>query len=227
MNTVLVLAGGVGQRTKSQTPKQFIEVDGKPIIIHTLEKFQKATAVDKIYVVCLETWIQKLTTLCQQYNIKKLTNIVSQGENIFQSTRNGLEIIAKTTLENPLVLIHEAVRPLITQEMIVDSYKTAKEYGNAVSATTLLDEIAYEKNNITRIFDKNIHVLQNPHTFELNALLKAYGDQKNEKLGMQGTALLMHRLGTTLRLSKGEPDNFKITFEKDIARFEALAKLYN
>lgn len=225
MNTVLILAGGVGSRIGGIIPKQFIEIDGKPIIIYTLEKFQASKSVDEIYIVCVKEWIKELKELCEYYAISKVVEIVEGGATIFQSTKIGLEVIDNRHKSNPLVLIHESVRPLITASTIDDSFKVAEKYGNAIAATVLVDEIGYNNGTVNLFMEEGMVSIQNPHTFRLNILMNAYCD-KNEHIGMNGTALLLYKLGEELHLSKGTPDNFKITFEQDLTRYEALRHLY-
>lgn len=228
MHAVLLQAGGIGIRTGYNIPKQFIPVKEKPIIAHTLECFQNNDSVDEIYISCLPDWITTLRMICKNYNFTKVQHIFDGGKNIFESTKKCIDGIQQNINANPLILIHEAVRPLVTSEMIENSFYVAEKFGNAVACYEQIDETAsIENNKITSLnSNKNLFVIQNPHTFRLKKLIWAY-QHKNENFGYQGTAILMNRLGETLYCSKGDRDCFKITYEEDIRRFEMLLNQRN
>lgn len=225
MRVVLIQAGGVGNRVGADMPKQFIKVNEKPIIAYTLEKFQRNNYVDDIWIVYLANWKEELIEICNRYHISKLKGIVEGGKTIFQSTKKGLDYMPYT--DNPLVMIHEAVRPLITDTMISDSFITAEKYGNAVASTKVVDEVGVIDGNAVNslTFSSNLYTIQNPHTFHLDQLRWAY--KEREDIGTQGTAVLMYKLGVSLYHSQGHPDCFKITYKEDIARFKALLSNYN
>lgn len=225
MRTVLIQAGGLGLRVGATIPKQFISVKGKPIIVHTLEHFQNSNFVDTIDIACLESWHKELKIICNTYGISKVRFISAGGNNIFKSTQICLEkIYHHNPNDDPLVLIHEAVRPLITEEMIEDSFVVAEKFGNAVACYKAIDETGYlEKGKVLALnTGSNLFTIQNPHTFRLSKLIWAYNNSENEFYGLQGTAVLMNKLGETLYCSKGEFTCFKITYEEDIHRFELL-----
>lgn len=224
MRTVLIQAGGMGLRVGATIPKQFISVKGKPIIVHTLERFQNSDFVDAIDVACLKDWRGDLKLICEQFGISKLRLLSTGGNSIFESTQLCLnEIYHYNPHQDPLVLIHEAVRPLITKEMIEDSYRVAEEFGNAIACYEAIDETGYIENGKATVLNagRNLFTIQNPHTFRLSKLRWAYHSD-NTSIGMQGTAILMNRLGETLFCSKGNPNCFKITYEEDIHHFELL-----
>lgn len=222
MRVVLIQAGGIGVRIGTEIPKQFIEVNGKPIIVYTLEKFQNNTLVDEIYIACLDIWCEKLMTICKEYGISKLKSISKGGNSIFQSTRKCLMKMEYN--DDTLVLIHEAVRPLITDEMITDSFAVAEKNGNAVACFKSVDETGTLQSDkiLTVNTERNLFTIQNPHTFRLGKLREAYCYDDNESIGCQGTAILMYKLGETLYSSKGHCNCFKITYEEDIQHFKAL-----
>ena len=223
MNTVLILAGGTGKRVGADIPKQYIKVDGTPIIIHTLKKFENSRSVDDIYIVSNPAWALETVTLCEEYNISKVKAVLFGGPDIYESTIIGLYAIEESHDGDTLVMIHEAVRPLITEDMIDDSFRVASEKGNAVASWEAIDEVGFEENQMM-MFGKGMKTIQNPHTFKLDELIDAYEGSKD--MAMNGTALLMHSLGEELHFSKGSPDNFKITYKEDIQRFKALRSLY-
>ena len=133
-NIALIIAGGVGARMHQDIPKQFINVKDKPVIMYTLEAFQKHPYIDAIEVVCLDGWHDILRAYSKQFGITKLENIVSGGETGLQSIRNGLNDIAKKyTSDDDIVLIHDAIRPMVSQDIISDNIRVCREYGNAIT----------------------------------------------------------------------------------------------
>lgn len=132
MNIALVIAGGAGKRMNQDIPKQFLNVYDKPVIIYTLEAFQKHPQIDKIVVVCLDGWHEVLRAYCKQFSITKLDNIVSGGKNGQDSIRNGLYDIASRYDSNDLVLVHDSIRPFVSEKIISDNIETCQKYGNAI-----------------------------------------------------------------------------------------------
>lgn len=142
MVSAMIFAGGVGVRMKSgDIPKQFIEVDGKPIIIRTLENFQAHAQVDEIVVACLESWIDRLKEYILKYNITKVKSVVKGGANGHGSIHNGLVEINKTALPDDIVLICDGVRPLLSEKLISDCIATARAYETAVPVTPSIDSV--------------------------------------------------------------------------------------
>lgn len=134
MNIALIIAGGVGQRMGQDIPKQFINVDNIPVIVYTMAAFQKHPEIDAIEIVCVDGWHEVLYAYAKQFGISKLENVVSGGKNGQDSIRNGLYDIAKRhNDDNDLVLIHDAIRPLLSEEIISDNIRVCKEHGNAIT----------------------------------------------------------------------------------------------
>ena len=132
-NIALIIAGGVGARMGQDIPKQFINVNDRPVIIYTLEAFQKHPEIDAIEVVCLDGWHDVLKAYAKQFGIAKLENIVSGGLNGQDSIRNGLlDIYKRYNSDDDVVLIHDAIRPMLLPEIITDNIKICREYGNAI-----------------------------------------------------------------------------------------------
>ena len=134
MNVAVIIAGGSGQRMGQDIPKQFINVNDRPVIIYTLEAFQKHPEIDAIEVVCLDGWHDVLKAYAKQFGIAKLENIVSGGLNGQDSIRNGLlDIYKRYNSDDDVVLIHDAIRPMLLPEIITDNIKICREYGNAIT----------------------------------------------------------------------------------------------
>ena len=134
-NIALILAGGIGARMHQDIPKQFINVYDKPVIIYTMEAFQNHPNIDAIEIVCLDGWHDILRAYAKQFGISKLENVVSGGTCGQISIRNGLEdIVLRHTAPDDIVLIHDAIRPMVSTEIISDCIRVAMKYGNAITA---------------------------------------------------------------------------------------------
>ena len=148
MNIALVIAGGSGQRMHQDIPKQFLNVYDKPVIIYTLEAFQKHPNIDSIVVVCLEGWHEILRAYCKQFGIDKLESIVSGGENGQESIRNGINEIKKIHKEEDIVLIHDAIRPMVSEEIISDCIRVCTQFGNAVSVIPCAEAMLKDRKSV-------------------------------------------------------------------------------
>ena len=135
MNIALIIAGGTGQRMKQEIPKQFLNVNDKPVIIYTMMAFQTHPDIDEIGVVCIEGWHDILAAYARQYKIEKLKWIIPGGENGQSSIRNGVFEAEKRYRNDDILLIHDAIRPMVSHEIISDCIVQCKCYGSAVSVT--------------------------------------------------------------------------------------------
>jgi 2-C-methyl-D-erythritol 4-phosphate cytidylyltransferase len=139
MVTALIIAGGVGERTGNNVPKQFLNVRDKPVVIYTLEAFQRHPEVEAVAVVCLDGWQEFLRTYCLQFGISKLAGIIPGGVNGQDSICRGLAEISGRCADSDLVIVHEANRPLVSAEVISDSIRVCREFGGAVAAVACDD----------------------------------------------------------------------------------------
>lgn len=230
MNIAVIFAGGVGRRMHtSDKPKQFLEVNGKPIIIHTLEHFDEHPEIDGIIVVCIESWIGFLKEKLKKFNIQKVLAITPGGENAQESTRKGLYAVkncVKETPENIIVLIHDGVRPLIDAKLISDNIASVKKYGNGITVVPAIETIIEinEDNNIEQVADRNrCRLARAPQSFFLSDILlaheRALAEGENE---MIDSAMLMHNYGATLHTVIGPMENIKITNPMDYYIFRAI-----
>ena len=227
MNIALIIAGGVGARMGQDIPKQFINVNDKPIIIYTMEAFQKHPNIDAIEVVCLEGWHEILRAYSKQFNITKLENIVVGGKTGQDSIRNGLYDIAKRHSScDDIVLIHDSIRPMVSQEIISDNIRICRKYGNATTPCTSVmlktEDSVVSENQIPR---DNLKITQTPQAFFLNELLSVHKEAiKKDLLPSIASCALYIEMGKKVYLSKGSEKNIKITTSEDIEIFSALLK---
>jgi len=228
MNIALIFAGGTGIRMNSVAqPKQFLQLYGKEIIIHTIENFEKHHDINNIVVVCIESWIPFLKSLIEKYNIKKVKWIVPGGENGQESIYNGLSVIKNDVKDDSIILIHDGVRPLITEKLISDCIKSVVVNGSAITVTPEIETVVTinnQNNNITNITDRSkcFHA-KAPQCFRFNEIWKSHTHAREEGVtNMIDSASLMKHYGYELYAVQGDYENIKITTASDFYIFRAL-----
>ncbi|MBQ8166103.1 MAG: 2-C-methyl-D-erythritol 4-phosphate cytidylyltransferase [Lachnospiraceae bacterium] len=230
MNIALIFAGGSGTRmnTKSR-PKQFLEMNGKPIIIHTIEYFENCKDIDKIVVVCIEDWIERFGKMLTKYNITKVERVVCGGATGQLSIYNGLcaaREVAGDRLSESVVLIHDGVRPLITEQLILDNIAMVKEKGSAITVTPATETIIQvnENNEISNVVDRNsCYTAKAPQSFFLKDILAVHEKALSEgKDNMIDSATMMRTYGHVLHTVVGPVENIKITNPTDFYIFRSI-----
>lgn len=234
MPTIAILtAGGTGTRTHQDLPKQFITIENKPIIVYTLEAFQKHPGIDEIYVSCLKGWETILDAYAKQFNITKLNRIAVGGATGQESIYNSLKAIkeAHKITENIVVMVHDGNRPMISQDVITDNLVKQKEYGSAVAAIPTTEVVFVSKSGIKSkdVLDRDsLWRTQTPHSFYFDELWSIHNKAIVD--GVKNTAAscsLMQKYGYAIYFSKGSEKNIKITTVEDIEMFKALLKAKN
>lgn len=227
MNIALLTAAGTGSRMGQDIPKQFMYVEEKPIIIHTLEIFQNHPLIDKIIVVTLPNWKDVLKAYAKQYNITKLEWIIDGGATGQQSICNGLKELEKHCSKDDVVMVHDGNRCNCSAQIISDSIATFKEHGNAVTVIPCVEVVYYSEADAISskeiLSRDSLFRTQTPHTFTLGKLLWAH--EKAEEENITNTAAsceLMTKLGEKIYFSKGSEQNIKITTVDDLVIFKAL-----
>lgn len=227
MIIALLTAAGTGTRMNQDIPKQFIHVDNKPVIIHTMEAFQNHPSIDAILVVTLDSWKEVLWAYANQFNISKLRWVVKGGETGQDSIRNGLDKLKEEYPDEDItVMVHDGNRPLVSSEIISDSLATFAKYGCAVAAVPCTEVVFESEDGASShvlIEREKLFRTQTPHTYKFNELLWAHNEAK--KRGIKGTAascMLMKELGKETYFSKGSEENIKITTLDDLRIFKAL-----
>jgi 2-C-methyl-D-erythritol 4-phosphate cytidylyltransferase len=226
MNIALITAGGNGTRMHQDIPKQFLNVNNKPIIVYTMEAFQNHPDIDAIEVVCLDGWHQILEAYAKQFNITKLVGIVSGGNNGQESIKNGLDEINKKYSKDDIVIVHDGNRPLVSEEIISDSIAKCLMYGSGIAAIPCVEAMLETDDRISsnkQISRDNLMRTQTPHAFKLEKLLWAH--EEAEKMGIKNSVAsctLMLELGEKIYFSAGSEKNIKLTTPVDIEIFKAL-----
>lgn len=228
MNIALIMAGGVGQRTQQDIPKQFLNVYDKPVIIYTLEAFQNHPDIDAILVSCLDGWHEILKAYAKQFNITKLRWIVKGGENGQASARNGVLALRKVCKPDDIIVIHDAIRPMVSADIISDCIVKCRAYGSGLASMRCQETVIKSKDGIkgSESIERNeIMRVQTPQAFRYDKLLWAHTEAlKRGITNAVYTNTIMIDLGETLYFSLGSDKNLKITTLEDIDMFKALYK---
>lgn len=226
MNIALIIAGGVGRRMQQEIPKQFININDKPIIIYTLEAFQRHPNIDAIEIVCVDGWEMMLRAYCAQYHITKLDNIVHGGENGQTSIRNGLYDLAERHGNDDLILIHDAIRPNVSHECISDCIRVATKYGNAIAVIPCAEAMLKTtdgESSIEQVPRDNLKRTQTPQAAFLGDLISAHREALEKGITASVATCTMYiELGRKLFFSAGSEKNIKLTTPDDVDIFKAL-----
>lgn len=229
MNIALILAGGCGSRTEQDIPKQFMNVYDKPLIIYTLENFERHPDIDGIAVVCLEGWHEVLKAYARQYSITKLKWVLDGGADGQESTHKGIAALRDVCDNDDIILVHDAIRPFITEEVITDAIARCRRKGSGLSAVRCQETIVRTddgKSGSEGISRQEIMRVQTPQAYKYGKALWAY--EEADKRGIKGEVYintLMLRLGETVYFSKGTEKNVKITTIDDLEVFKALLNM--
>lgn len=230
MNIAMLIAGGKGVRTQQDIPKQFLNINDRPVIIYTLQAFQQHPEIDEIAVVCIDGWQQMLWAYAKQFNISKLKWVTEGGENGQSSIRNGITELEKHYSDEDIVLIHDGIRPNVSQEIITECIRTCKEYGSAITvipcaeAMLLRKDIVHEPNSSQKIIQRDsLARTQTPQAFKLGKLKWAHKEAlKRGITNSTATCTLMIELGEEVYFCPGSEKNVKITTTEDLEIFKAL-----
>jgi 2-C-methyl-D-erythritol 4-phosphate cytidylyltransferase len=213
----LIVAGGKGTRIKSRLPKQFLELKGKPILLHTLEAFYRYSEKIEIVLVLPEDDFQIWQTICKKFDFNKPVILQKGGETRFQSVKNGL-----SKIEGPgLVAIHDGVRPLVSEDIIGASFRLAAVHQSAVAAVRLKDSIRITDQDNTKAVDRSrFRLIQTPQTFDVDLIKQAY--QMKEDASLTDDASVAEKSGLVISLFEGSYENIKITTPEDLIIAEAF-----
>jgi 2-C-methyl-D-erythritol 4-phosphate cytidylyltransferase len=227
MNTALIFAGGSGIRMNAHAkPKQFLQLYGKEIIIHTMEHFEKHPDIDAMVVVCIESWIPFFKALLEKYAVRKVKWVVPGGANGQESIYNGLAAIQEHCSGDAVVLIHDGVRPLITQELISACIASVRQHGSAIAATPAIETVITldKEGTIISVSDRaKSHHAKAPQCFRIRDIWQCHQQAKRDGLvNVIDSASLMMHYGHKLHAVQCTHENIKITTPSDFYTFRAL-----
>ncbi len=216
---VIIVAGGNGARMNTPVPKQFLKLDGRPILMHTINKFTETDPNIEIIIVIPQEQVQHWESLCQEHGFHKPVKIAFSGESRFASVKNGLDLVT----EDSIVGVHDAVRPLVSSKTIIAAYKAAEMYGNAIPGVPINDSIRQIESTRSIALDRSRYcAIQTPQCFRSDILKKAY--EQDYKYTFTDDATVVEAMGEHIRLVDGNTENLKITGPKDLIIAEALLK---
>lgn len=233
MNVALILAGGVGNRLGANIPKQFIEVCGKPILVYTIEAFERHPDVDAVIVVCVKPFIDYVWELKEKHNLNKLKWVTEGGDTFQGSVLNGVRYLENKINKDDIVLIHFGASPFVTDEIISDCIRVCKEKGNAISTTdyyvlsgkkkstaSVADPENYTEEYIDR---ETIAMMNSPHAFRYGFIDDMYKEAIASGIidtVEPHTTTLMYAMGKKIYFALGSQNNIKITRKEDLDLFE-------
>lgn len=229
MNIGLIIAGGSGQRMKQEIPKQFLNVNDKPVIIYTLEAFQRHPDIDEIGVVCIEGWHDILRAYARQYKIDKLKWIVPGGKNGQDSIRNGVMEAEKRYGREDILLIHDAIRPMVSHEIISDCIVQCVQFGSAITVTpcnTAVLRKTADDSSSEVVSREQLAMTQTPQAFPVGKLADIHRKALEKGItNSVASCTLMIEMGEEVHFSIGAETNIKLTTPGDLKIFKALLSL--
>ena len=227
MNIALILAGGVGSRMGNDIPKQFMEVNGCPVIVYTLLAMENHPEIDIIQVVCIEGWEKKLQAYVNQFNISKLKGIVTGGKTRFDSTKIGMESLGNVADED-VIIVHDAARPLVTAKSLTDTIAVCKKYGNSMTildcADTMYERTTKEYTTKEAPRDRLVRG-QTPEAVSGKRMREMYKAADEKNIQLDSISALQIELGWQVYFAKGSERNIKLTRKEDVELFKALLKI--
>ena len=226
-NIAIIIAGGKGNRMGQDIPKQFINVYDKPVIIYTLESFEKHPDIDEIEVVCIDGWHDILWAYAKQFNITKLKYVVSGGETGQESIRNGVYNLEWKVNSEDNIIIHDGIRPLVEPAVLSDVIVKCNQYGNGVTSLPYNEQIFVIDDEISTtkyIPRETLRRVSTPQAYKFQLLDEKYKEAYEKKIGIYWssyTNTMMVELGVRLYFAAGSDKNIKLTTKDDLELFKA------
>lgn len=223
----ILTAGGVGSRMANEIPKQFINVNDKPIIVYTMEAFQRHPGIDGMVVSCLRGWEPVLSAYAREFGITKLIAVAPGGETGQQSIYNALTKLRETASKEDLVVIHDGNRAFVSQDIISNAVSVAEAKGDAVACIPCVEVIAKrdaddpDTAHVT-IDRDSLERTQTPHVFRLDDIMALHEWARENGIETAAAPELLVLRGRAIHFSAGDETNFKITTRSDLKMFKAL-----
>ncbi len=232
MKIAIIIAAGSGSRMGQDIPKQFINIYDKPILLYTLEGFQKHPDIDAIEVVCLDGWQKMVWAYAKQFNITKLKWIVAGGNSGQESIRNGVYNLEDKASADDIIIIHDGIRPLVDENVLTDVIEKCGHYGNAVTSLPYNEQIFLidqdEPSTTTKYIPREtLRRVSTPQAYSFGLLLEKYKEAFEKEIGIYGssyTNTMMVELGVRLHFAAGSDKNIKLTTKDDLELFKAYLK---
>ncbi len=229
-NIAVIIAGGSGHRMGQDIPKQFINVYDKPVLIYTLEGFQKHPQIDAIEVVCIDGWHDVLWAYAKQFNITKLKWVISGGTTGQESIRNGIYHLEDKCAPDDVVIIHDGIRPLVDASVLSDVIAKAQKYGNGVTSLPYNEQIFIVDDDISTVQyipRETLRRVSTPQAYKFSLIDEGYHTAFEKEIGIYGSSYantMMVELGVRLYFAAGSDKNIKLTTKDDLEMFKAYIK---
>ena len=228
MNTAIILAGGVGSRMGVDRPKQFLMVQDKPIISYCLDIFQNHDEIDSVVVVVSEQWQDFVEEYAAKYGVTKIKGYAPAGKSRQHSIYNGLKCIDEKVPDTDIVIVHDAARPLVSDQIISDCIKGATDYDGAMPVISVKDTVYQSKDGeeIGCLLKRSeLFAGQAPESFKFRKYFDIHNQVTDEEIGATaGSSEIAYRHGMEIRMVKGSERNLKITTIEDLETFETILK---
>ena len=228
MNTAIILAGGVGSRMGVDCPKQFLMVQDKPIISYCFSIFQNHPQIDKMVVVVSEQWQSFVEEYVAKYGVDKICGYAPAGKTRQHSIYNGLKSIAQNAPDTDIVIVHDAARPLVSDEIISDCIQGATDFDGAMPVITVKDTVYQSADGVTidcLLKRSELFAGQAPESFKFKKYYQIHNEVSDEEIGATaGSSEIAYRHGMEIRMVKGSERNLKITTIEDLETFETILK---
>lgn len=225
MITCMILAGGVGSRMNLGYPKQFVMIDGKPLIIHTIENFLNNKQIERYLIVCEPNWIGKLNEILFNYGLDDVM-VVPGGKTSHESIRNGIFYLESVLEESDFLIIHDAARPIVPDDILDDLIETAKKYGNACSSLPFYEPVMKTDNGkygTVCISRDELVRTGAPQMFNYGLILSVYKKAESDnKHDFVYASVVASYYGEKIYFSKGSTINIKITNPEDMVLFKSI-----
>ena len=225
-NIAIIFAGGTGTRMNTKSmPKQFLELHSKPILVYTLEEFNRHPDIDGIVVVILAQWIDYCKALVEKFRLNKVKSVIAGGDTALDSQRNGLIEASRMFPDDSIVLIHDGVRPLVDSDTISRNIESVKKHGTAITVTPAIETITIKNDSgeVGEIIERSkVDMARAPQSFILKDILEAHKKAEKDEMSFIDSASMMQHYGHALYTVEGSPENIKITTPNDFYTFRAL-----
>ena len=228
MNIAIIFAGGSGVRMGAGVPKQFLEINGKTIIIHTLQLFQYHKMIDKIYVSILKDYVDYMKELVEDYHLSKVVSVIPGGETAQDSIYNALKKAESENPDDSVVLLHDGVRPFVSYDVIANNIEGVKKNGNAITCTACYETILLSKSGeqVDSVpYRKDTFAAQAPQSFVLKDIIAAHDVVRARPEGyenMVDACTILKSQGIEVHMVEGNRGNIKVTTPEDVYMYRAL-----
>jgi len=222
----VIPSGGVGKRINSSLPKQYVKVNGKELIAYTLEIFQKCKLIDEVIVAAQLEYFELLEDIKSKYKLTKLVKVVEGGKERQDSVYNALKEINSNANSNDLVAVHDAARPLLSNEILETALQTAKTFDNVIVATMAKDTLISGNDFVNSYIDRSsTYQVQTPQISKINTLMNAMESAKKENFIGTDESSLLFRASNKIKIVEGSSLNFKVTNQSDLDLFKIISDI--